>query len=183
VSEEKPEGVTEKRPPAGAWASLKAGLKRTPTRKQDRGHPAFWSANFIKTVGVPAALAFALLRAWQGSLADERLLRAEQHKALLEAFEAERGSMGEVRVSLEGLTQQAQQLHGAAATVQGMVLGRLRCPDLSCPRCPQAPPCPEPQGPIIVTGPAAALPTVERPSREVEKWEQHGLPTRPRREP
>jgi hypothetical protein len=169
-------------PPAGSWKSFAAGLKRSPERPKDRGHPAFWSAHWIKTVGVPGALAFALLRAWQGSLADERTLRAEQHQALLAALAAERGSLGEVRESLEDLTRQAQELHGAAATVQGMVLGRLRCPELSCPRCPK---CPDPAaGPIVITSPTVvAQPTApERPSGEAGKREQEP-PRLQRREP
>ena len=174
----RPEGT----PPAGIWDALKAGVKRSPSRARDRGHPAFWSANFIKTVGVPAALAFALLRAWQADLTEERQLRAEQHRAIIAALEQERGGLSQVRDSLDGLTVQAQELHGAAATVQGMVLGRLRCPNLSCPACPRIPACPEPSGPIIVTSPSTPLPTAERPSGEGGK---PATPTRPlqRREP
>jgi hypothetical protein len=106
-------------------------------------------------------MSWRLLAIGERQLDRERALLVEQHAELLQAVER----LGSRVDALEG---RAEQLGEAASTVQGMVLGRLKCPNLACAPCRK---CPEYQAPIIITTPAATVAPQPRPP-EVEKPEQ-----------
>src|SRR3990172_9425164 len=102
-------------------------------------------------------MSWRLLAIGERQLDRERALLVEQHGEMLQA-------VTELGRRVSALEARAGELGEAAATVQGMVLGRLRCPDLTCPRCPK---CPDPPaGPIVVTSPTVVAPPAppERPS-------------------
>ncbi|MBN1441668.1 MAG: hypothetical protein JXA90_03115 [Planctomycetes bacterium] len=148
--------------------------KRTPGRR---------GVDHFRQKGAWVLVAGALLQggfltmSWRLLAIGERQL--ERERALLVAQHAEMlGAVAELGQRVSALEMRAGELGEAAATVRGMVLGKLKCPDLSCPACPRIPPCPEPSGPIIVTAPASGPPPA--PSGEAGKQE---APRQQRREP
>jgi hypothetical protein len=117
-------------------------------------------------------MSWRLLAIGERQLDRERALLVDQHAEMLQA-------VTELGRRVSALEARAGELGEAASVVQGMVLGRLRCPDLSCPRVPRCPECPESPGPIVITTQAALPPPpLGRPSGEGKKGEQRGMPTR-----
>ena len=115
-------------------------------------------------------MSWRLLAIGERQLDRERALLVDQHAEMLQA-------VTELGRRVSALEARAGELGEAASIVQGMVLGRLRCPDLSCPRYPK---CPDSAGPIIITTPAAVVPPPpDYPSGERARPEM----PRPRREP
>ncbi len=150
-----------------------AGLAHIPS---ETGHGGpYFAGSFIRTVGVPAALAFALLHSWQGSLEEERTMRREQHSEMVVALKAVGSRADETTRALETVASRADEMRPMASWLQGVVAGRLKCPDLSCPRCP---PCPN----VVVNNPPPPAPPVPRPPiLPPATLPQPALPT-PRRE-
>ncbi len=64
------ESPTPERGNPGAFKAAVAGVMHRPKRPADSGHPAFWWAHFVKTVGVPAAALFYLMRIHENKLND-----------------------------------------------------------------------------------------------------------------
>ena len=118
-------------------------------------------------------MSWRLLAIGERQLDRERALLVEQHQELL-------GAVADLGRRVDALEARAGELAEAASTVRGMVLGRSKCPDLTCPRCPACPP--PPPGPIIVTAPASAAPLLS-PERPPGDGKKQASEPRKRREP
>jgi len=98
----------------------------------------------VRRYGLTAIVVTTLLTMVQQTLQsereDRRADRLEARTDMRAQTDAITTAMAAVATRLESLDARATQLQEASATVQGMVLGRLKCPE--CPKCPGCPPCP-----------------------------------------
>jgi hypothetical protein len=106
-----------------------------------------------------ALLAWKLVSIGEKQMNQDRELFVQQHGELLARIQGLEG-----RLWL--LETEAAKLNTAAGTVQGMVLGRLHCPDLTCAPCRR---CADIPAPIIITTPAATVAPQPGSPKEVEK--------------
>jgi hypothetical protein len=105
-----------------------------------------WAA-FIRSAGAPTVLALLLLFGWKADRAEERLLRAEQHTAMLQALGAVTDSMNTIRGVLESVEskrdERLAEMRNTVEWIRGTVAGKLHCPPCAPARpCPLA--CPPP---------------------------------------
>jgi hypothetical protein len=140
---------------------VRAGLRNNPARSGDQLW--FWIIKATKELGFPIVVALILLLrlpSWIGNaVSGDAALTAEQHRTLVARLQA-------VERALEVLVSRAEELEASSATVRGMVLGRLKCPEPRCPRCPDLK-CPElsPSVKAIDVGPQPFRPVKTREDR------------------
>ncbi len=138
-------------------------LTRTPSRQKDQAF--YWLVTATRDLGFPIVVALVLLLKMPGwireAVAADAAVRAEQHKALLDAIDRSSRAFAETTATLAQLTERAEALQSTSDTVKGMVLGRLKCPTCPSCRCPAAPSCPTLRCPDVHVAPA---PTAAPPS-------------------
>lgn len=127
----------------GVGAAVRAALKRPPSRPEDQAW--FKRVVAVRQLGLATVLALSLVSS-QVALTWFVVTRLPTHltEATAPVAAAVREGFASFGERVESLEAKAETLTGEAATVKGMVLGRLRCPACPTRECPEPAPTQRP---------------------------------------